>query len=101
MQNSLWTRRGKERVRQPREQHWNVHTATRDTAGDGELLCDTGTALCSAAPGGVGGGGRLKREQAHVQLRRTHAAEESIAKQTPTQYCKAIILQLKINFLKN
>ena len=67
MQNRLWTRRGKERVRQPRAQHWNTHTATHDTAGDGELLWDTGAAPRSAAPGGVGGGGgRLKREWARA-----------------------------------
>ena len=46
---------------------------------------------------GVGGGGRFKREGTYVYLWLIHAD----GWQKPTQYCKAIILQLKINkFIK-
>ena len=42
---------------------------------------------------GVGGGGRFKREGTYVYLWLTRVD----VWQKPTQYCKAIILQLKIN----
>jgi len=42
-------------------------------------------------------GGSFKREGTHVNLWLIHAD----AWQKPKQYCKAIILQLKINILKN
>ena len=41
-------------------------------------------------------GGRLKREGTEIYLLLTHVA----VRQKTTQYCKAIILQLKIIFLK-
>ena len=46
----------------------------------------------------MGGGGRLQREGTHVYLWLIHVD----VWQKPTQYCKAITLQLKINkFLTN
>ena len=44
-------------------------------------------------PRGVGLGGRFKREETYVYLWLIHV----VVRQKPTQYCKAIILQLKIN----
>ena len=44
----------------------------------------------------VGVGGRLEREGIHIHLWLIQA----VVWQKPTQYCKAIILQLKTNFKK-
>ena len=44
-------------------------------------------------PGGVGWGGRFKMEETHVYLGLIHVD----VWQKPTQYCTAIILQLKVN----
>ena len=44
----------------------------------------------------MGGGERFQREGIHVYLWLIHV----VVRQKPTQYCKAIILQLKRNFLK-
>ena len=41
-------------------------------------------------------GGRFKRERTYVYLWLIHVD----IRQKPNQYCKALILQLKINFLK-
>ena len=51
--------------------------------------------LCDHLEGwdGVGGGRRFKREGAYVYLWLIHASTG----QKPTQYCKAIILQLQIS----
>ena len=50
--------------------------------------------LCDNLEGWEGErGGRFKREETYVYLRLIHAD----VWQKPTQYCKAIILQLKIN----
>ena len=43
---------------------------------------------------GCGMGGRLRREETYVYLWLIH----NVLWQKPTQYCKATILQLKINF---
>jgi len=48
-------------------------------------------------PRGAGQGSSVKREGTSVYLRPIHVD----AWQKPTQYCKAIILQLKIKFVKN
>ena len=47
--------------------------------------------------GGVGVGGKLKREGTYVYLWLIHVDEW----QKPTQHCKAIIHQLKVNYKKN
>ena len=41
-------------------------------------------------------GGKFRREETYVYLRLIHAD----VWQKPTQHCKAIVLQLKINFKK-
>ena len=59
----------------------------------------TQTGLCGHLEvGGAGGWGRLQREGTYAYLRLTHV---NVWKK-PTKFCKAIILQLKINkkFLK-
>lgn len=63
--------------------------------------CNTGSAAqCSVEGctvegwGGEGVGGRFKRIYVYLQL--THV----IVQQKPTQHCKAIILQTKINVFK-
>ena len=45
---------------------------------------------------GVGGKGRFKREGAYVNLWLIHVN----GWQKPAQYCKAVVLQLKINLKK-
>ena len=50
--------------------------------------------LCDSRGAGASTGGRLKTEGIHVFLQLIHV----VAQQKPTQHCKAIILQLKINF---
>ena len=53
--------------------------------------------LCDNLEGWEGErGGRFKREETYVYLRLIHAD----VWQKPTQYCKAIILQLKISKFK-
>ena len=65
-----------------------------------DLLYDTGSSnlvICDIQRGGEWEvGGRFKREEACVYLGLTHAD----VWQRPTQYCKAIILQLKNKFKK-
>ena len=51
---------------------------------------------CSVTPERGGMGGRFKREGPSVYLWMTHVD----IWQKPTQYCKAIIFQLKINLEK-
>ena len=59
----------------------------------GNLLYDAGSSnlLCDSLEGG-----RFRREGTHAYLWLTRVD----VWQTPTQYCKAIILQLKAKFLK-
>ena len=67
----------------------------------GNLFDDVGSsnqALCDNLRGGIGWkvGGRFQREGTYVYLWLIHAD----VWQKPIQYCKAIILQLKINKFK-
>ena len=66
--------------------------------GSGNLLCDAGSynqGLCDNLGGGMGWevARRFRREGTHVYLRLILVD----VWQRPIQYCKAIILQLKIN----
>ena len=58
----------------------------------GNLLYDSGNLNRDS----VGWGGRFRREGAYVFLGLIHVD----VWQKPTQYCKEITLQLKLNFLK-
>ena len=62
------------------------------------LTQELGPVICDDLEGGMGQetGGRFKREETHVNLWLIHVD----VWQKPTQHCKAITLQLKINFLK-
>ena len=63
-----------------------------------KLLCNTRRSTQRSVTTSRGGvARRFKREGIHVYLCLIHVA----VRQKPTQHCKAIILQLKINFLKN
>ena len=66
----------------------------------GNLLYDARSsdqALCDNLEGwdGVGVGGKFKREGTHVYLQLIHL----VVWEKPTQHCKAIILQLKTNYI--
>ena len=65
------------------------------------MLNDTGSSdlvLCDNLEGwdGVGGEGRFEREGTYVYLWLIHVD----VWQNPTQHCKVVILQLKINKIK-
>ena len=70
--------------------------------GQWEFVEDTGSSngmLCDNLEGwhGVGGGGKVQEGGTYVFLKLIHVN----VWQKPTQYCKAIIFQLKINEFKN
>ena len=76
----------------------HMHTIMCEIAS-GKLLDSTGSSdqcFVTSQRGGMGGqmGGRLQREEVRVYLRLVHI----VVQQKPTQPCKPIILQFKLNF---
>ena len=74
-----------------------VVSASEEVMGFAIWHSELHPALCDEREGwnGVGGGGRLRKEGTHVSLWPIDI------RQKPTQHCKAIILQLKINELES
>ena len=63
-----------------------------------KLWCNTGISPCDNSEGQDAGlGARLHREGIYVYLRLIH----KVVQRKPTQHCKAVILQLKINSKNN
>ena len=75
----------------------DTHTAPRVKQTEGGICCVTQGAEPGFRDNREGWGGRAKREGTCVHLRLTPVA----VWQSPTQYCKAIILQLSINLKSN
>ena len=63
---------------------------------NGKLLGKTGSSTRYSVASSAGGWGRSERETIYVYLCILHI----VVWQKPIQYCKAIVLRLKINFLK-
>ena len=74
------------------------HTDCTCETADRKLLCNLkhGLVLGENPEQWDGVGGSFKREGTHAYSWRIHV----VLRQRPTRYCKAIILQLKINFFK-
>ena len=90
--------RGRRRWGELREQQSKHTDCTCETA-DGKLLCNQkhDLVLGENPEQWDGVGGSFKRKGTHAYSWRIHV----VLRQRPTRYCKAIILQLKINFLKS
>jgi len=87
---------GKERVGITKSSTGTFTSPYVNQIASGNLLCKTGSSTGYSVASSDGGWGEVSEGGDTCLLWLTHV----VVWQKPTQYCKAIILQLKINFLK-
>ena len=98
----LWARQGNTGWYKLREQHWHICTimckisSWQEAATSCMQHRESASVLCDDVDGwdGHGVGGRLKAGNICILIADSHCHKQ----QKPTQHCKAVILQLKINF---